>query len=67
MVLEGDPPPPRHYTWEGWEQHAGLWFPTTHRDTLFTRVAPTDTNHVNVFTRSIETVTAFPAGTFEKP
>jgi hypothetical protein len=67
MVLEGDQPPPAHYTWEGWEQHAGLWFPTAHRDTMFTSVAPTDTNHVNVFTRDVEVVMHFPEGTFEKP
>lgn len=67
MVLQGDQPPPAHYTWEGWEQHASLWFPTAHRDTLFTSVAPTDTTHVNIFTRDVETVLSFPAGTFDKP
>ena len=31
MVLEGDKPPPETWTWEGWEQKDGLWFPTAHR------------------------------------
>ncbi len=58
MILQGDPPagPPAAYSWEDWEQHDGLWFPTAHRNG--TR---------NVFTREIETVASFPAGTFEKP
>jgi hypothetical protein len=67
MVLEGMTPPPGHYTWEGWEQHDGLWFPTAHRDTMFTSVAPSDTNHVNVFTRDIQVVDRFPPEEFQKP
>lgn len=58
MILQSDPPagPPKAYTWEGWEQHGGLWFPTAHRD-----------GGRNVFLRDIEAVTAFPAGTFDAP
>lgn len=67
MVLEGDQPPPRHYTWEGWEQHDGLWFPTAHRDTMFAAVAPTDTTHLDVFTRDVQTVSQFPPTEFQKP
>src|SRR5262249_21128444 len=56
MVLQGDQPPPRGYTWEGWEQHDGLWFPTAHRS-----------DSTNVFTNKIETVHAFAATEFTQP
>jgi hypothetical protein len=56
MVLQGDQPPPVGYTWEGWEQHDGLWFPTAHRR-----------DSTNVFTNQVETVHAFAPGEFEKP
>jgi hypothetical protein len=58
MILQSDPPagPRTGYTWEGWQQHDGLWFPTAHR-----------AENRNVFTRDIQTVSEFPAGTFEKP
>ncbi len=56
MVLEGDQPPPEAYTWQGWEQHGGLWFPTAHmRDST------------NVFTSRIETVQSFAPTEFQKP
>ena len=56
MVLEGDEPPPVAYTWEGWEQHDGLWFPTAHmRDST------------NVFTSKVETVHAFEPTEFQHP
>ena len=56
MVLEGDQPPPRTYTWEGWEQHDGLWFPTAHRQ-----------DKTNVFTNAVETVKGFGPTEFSKP
>ncbi len=56
MVLEGDTPPPVGYSWEGWEQHDGLWFPTAHRR-----------DSVNVFTNRIETVSAFAPAEFQAP
>lgn len=56
MVLQGDQPPPVAYTWESWEEHGGLWFPTAHRQ-----------DKLNVFTNAVETVSAFPPGTFEQP
>jgi hypothetical protein len=56
MVLEGDQPPPVEYTWEGWEQHDGLWFPTAHKR-----------DSTNVFTNKIETVQAFAPAEFQKP
>jgi hypothetical protein len=56
MVLEGDQPPPIGYTWEGWEQHDGLWFPTAHRR-----------DSTNVFTNSIETVRSFAPAEFQQP
>ncbi len=56
MVLEGDTPPPATYSWEGWEQHEGLWFPTAHRR-----------DSTNIFTNKVETVQAFSATEFEKP
>ena len=56
MVLEGDQPPPVAYTWEGWEQHDGLWFPTAHmRDST------------DVFTSKIETVQSFAPTEFQQP
>jgi len=56
MVLEGDSPPPVAYTWEGWEQHDGLWFPTAHRR-----------DSTNVFTNRIEAVHAFAPTEFTQP
>ena len=56
MVLQGDQPPPEAYTWEGWEQHDGLWFPTAHRR-----------DSTDVFTNQIETVHAFRPAEFTQP
>jgi hypothetical protein len=56
MVLQGQQPPPRVYTWEGWEEHDGLWFPTARRD-----------GTTNVFTRDVVTVREFPASEFTAP
>jgi hypothetical protein len=44
------------YTWEGWEEHGGLWFPTAHRR-----------DSVNVFTNAVEVVPAFAAAEFREP
>ena len=44
------------WTWEGWEEHDGLWFPTAHKSGTTT-----------IFTRNVETVKAFPAGEFKTP
>ena len=55
-LLQDSQPPADHATWEGWEEHGGLWFPTAHRkETL------------NVFTRDVETVTAFKPEEFTAP
>jgi hypothetical protein len=56
MVLQSDQPPPRMYTWEGWELHDGLWFPTAHRQ-----------DKVNVFTNAVETVKGFGPTEFTAP
>lgn len=56
MVLQGDQPPPRTYSWEGWEEHDGLWFPTAHRQ-----------DQVNVFTKAVETVKEFGPNEFKAP
>jgi hypothetical protein len=56
MVLQSDKPPPKTYTWEGWEEHDGLWFPTAHRG-----------DNVNVFTRDVETVSEFRPTEFKAP
>lgn len=56
MVLQGRDPPPSRYTWEGWEAHDGLWFPTAHRQ-----------GDRNVFMRDIETVREFRDGEFATP
>jgi hypothetical protein len=55
-VLQGTTPPPVRWTWEGWEQHDGLWFPTAHRQ-----------DATVVFTRDVATSAAFPEGTFRQP
>jgi len=56
MVLQGDQPPPAAYTWEGWEQHDGLWFPTAHRQ-----------DKINMFTNAVETVKEFEPEEFSSP
>jgi hypothetical protein len=55
-VLQGTSPPPQVWTWEGWEEHGGLWFPTVHRNGART-----------VYTRDVETVHSFPATLFRAP
>jgi len=57
MVLQGNKPPPESYSWEGWEQHDGLWFATTKRGA---------DKHV-IYTRNLETVDSFPAAEFTQP
>ena len=56
MVLQSDQPPPKMYTWEGWEQHDGLWFPTAHRQ-----------DKTNVFTNAVATVKEFGPTEFTAP
>lgn len=53
-VLEGRQPPPVRWTWEGWQEHGGLWFPTAHRQ-----------DGAAILTTDVEAVKEFPAGTFE--
>lgn len=55
-VLQGQQPPPEKWTWEGWEEHDGLWFPTAHRQ-----------DRTNLFTNDVQTLRTFPAGMFETP
>ena len=55
-LLQGREPPPSVRTWEDWEEHGGLWFPTAHRQ-----------GNSNVFTRDVETVMEFRPGEFEAP
>lgn len=56
MVLQDEQPPPVSYTWEGWEQHGGLWFPTAHKGEKAT-----------IYTKDVETVNAFPGKEFSAP
>lgn len=56
MVLQGNAPPPVSYTWEGWEQNEGLWFPAAHRR-----------DSLNIATHPVEVVREFPAAEFEQP
>jgi hypothetical protein len=56
MVLQGDQPPAKSYTWEGWELHDGLWFPTAHRG-----------DKATIYTRNVETVSEFRPGEFASP
>lgn len=52
-LLEGREPPPTVATWEGWEEHDGLWFSTVHmRDGSA------------VYTRDVQTVEAFDPAVF---
>jgi len=55
-ILQGREPPAQVYTWEGWEEHDGLWFPTSHRD-----------GDRNIRTADVETVSEFRRGEFESP
>ncbi len=59
-VLEGQSGPPSEWTWEGWEQHDGLWFPTLHR-------APEGSARAGnaIHTNAVETVREFPAAEFD--
>ena len=55
-ILQDQKPPAETWTWEGWEQHDGLWFPTVHR------------NGTNViYTRAVETVASFRPEEFKAP
>ena len=56
FILQGQEPPAARWSWEGWEVHDGLWFPTAHRQ-----------DGTNVFTNAVETVRGYPAGTFDAP
>jgi hypothetical protein len=56
MVLEGDAPPPESYSWEGWQEHDGLWFPTSHRR-----------DSIDVFTNRVEVVSSFGPAEFSQP
>jgi len=56
MVLQGNQPPPRSYTWEDWLETGGLWFATAHRD-----------GRRNVSTRDIEVAAEIPAAEFVAP
>ena len=56
MVLQSDPPPAKTYTWEGWEQHGGLWFPTAHHG-----------DGAVIYTRNVETVSKFGDQEFAAP
>lgn len=62
FVLQGQAPPPGEWTWEGWQEHAGLWFPTLHRAPAGSERAGT-----TVFTNAVEAVREFPAGEFRAP
>jgi hypothetical protein len=56
MILEGDKPPAQSWTWDDWTQKDGLWFPTAHRQ-----------GNVTIYTRGVETVSAFRPGEFSAP
>lgn len=56
FILQDQPPPAVSWTWEGWEQHDGLWFPTVHRNGAST-----------LYTRAVETVASFGPDEFKTP
>jgi len=55
-ILQGQQPPPEVWTWEGWEQHDGLWFPTAHRQ-----------EKTVIFTHHVSTLTKFAPTAFSAP
>jgi hypothetical protein len=57
-LLQGAEPPPVPWTWEGWEEHDGLWFPTAHRNLTANRF---------LYTREVETSSEARPGEFERP
>jgi hypothetical protein len=56
FVLQSDQPPPQTWTWEGYEQHDGMWFPTTHRS-----------GDMTLYTHAVETLAKPPAQAFSAP
>jgi len=56
-ILQGADSATQTWTWEGWESHDGLWFPTAHRNK----------ERTNVFTRDVETVREFTPTEFVSP
>lgn len=56
-VLQETQPPPVAWTWDDWEEHGGLWFATARRGA----------EGRTIYTRSVETVSAFPASEFTAP
>ena len=61
-VLEGQTTPPVEWSWEGWEQHEGLWFPTIHRAPQGSARAGTA-----ILTNAVEAVREFPPAEFDAP
>ena len=55
-VQQASTPPPLTWTWDGWEEHDGLWFATAHRR-----------GFTLIMTNAIQTVKAFPATEFQAP
>ena len=55
-LLQDQKPPGDTWTWEGWEEHDGLWFPTMHRNGANT-----------LYTRAVETVASFKPDEFKAP
>ena len=55
-VLEGQTEGPKTWTWEGWEAHEQLWFPTIHRR-----------GESAILTNDVRTMTTCPPGVFDHP
>ena len=55
-LLQDAQPPPVPWSWEGWEENGGLWFPTAHRNA----------NRV-IFTRAVETASQAKPKEFTAP
>ena len=55
-LLQGAQPPPVPWSWEGWEKHGDLWFPTAHRNANRT-----------LYTRKVETASQAKPGEFTAP
>lgn len=56
FVLQGDQPPPNTWTWEGYEEKGGMWFPTAHRS-----------GEKTMYTHNVEVMSAVPPQTFAAP
>jgi hypothetical protein len=56
FVLQGDQPPAKTWTWEGYEEKGGMWFPTAHRS-----------EEMTLYTHEVEVLSKCPSQAFAAP